>query len=371
MNDTIENNERCLKCIIPKSAHNIRFDEKGCCELCNKSTAFDSNIKQTELNTEEITTYINKIKQNGRGRLYDCLVGVSGGRDSSYLLYLLVKKYKLRCLAAYHKTPFTPDIIDKNLRSLVKRLGVPLIEMNISKEKHRKFTKKIVEIWLKKPNSIVANIACAPCKLHNYEVYKIAFKHKIKSIVFGSNHYEEFQLGAAQSKKMITKKYRQIKLWQKLYQLLMIAKRGFFILLKQPELLQYFPTIFKASVLYINNRTPYLRLLYPNLSMLDYYFVAGYNEREVLNFLTEINWKLPENCNSTWRADCSFSELKNLMFKKTSGISYVDAYFSNMIRGGLLSREEALKRIKTEGKISQARIKEVCEILGISSKLFK
>ena len=152
------------------------------------------------------------------GHPYNCLVGLSGGRDSSYLLYLLVKKHNLRCMAAYHRTPFTPDIINANVRKLTKKLNVPLIEMDISKEKHKAFAKKMMLYWIKEPDNIIANLACAPCKQHNYEVYKIAKKNNIKYIIFGGNKLENFQLGAAQTKDNKAQEIKEVNNWQKLKQ---------------------------------------------------------------------------------------------------------------------------------------------------------
>ncbi len=353
-------NKRCSKCVIPRSAHGIEFDEKGCCELCNNISK-----KSTENRVENLKLRIDEIKKIGMGRPYDCLVGLSGGRDSSYLLYLLVKKHNLRCMAAYHRTPFTPDIIDANVRKLTKKLNVPLIEMDISKEKHKTFAKKMMLYWIKEPDNIIANLACAPCKQHNHEVYKIAKKNNIKYIIFGGNKLENFQLGAAQTKDNKVQEIKEVNTWQKLKQILLVTRRGIKILLKRPVLILDFSLLFKASILYLNNRTLYLRLLYLNIKMLDYYYIAGYDEKEVIKFLSDIGWEMPNNCNSTWRADCAFNELKNYMFMKKAGMTYIDAYLSNMIRAGILTREEALKRVKIEGKISKERIKEVCDILKI------
>lgn len=355
------NNERCSKCVIPRSAHGIKFDEKGCCELCNNSLS----AKSTENNAENIKRHIDVIKQIGRGRSYDCLVGLSGGRDSSYLLYLLVKKHNLRCLAAYHRTPFTPDIIDENVRRLTKKLNVPLVEIDISKEKHVLFAKKMMYLWIKKPDNIIANLACAPCKQHNHEVYKIAQKNNISYIVFGGNKFEHFQIGAAQSKRLKIQESKEINSWQKFEQMLVVAKRGISILFKHPELLLDFSKLFKSSILHLNNRTLYLRIRYSNIKMMDYYYIAGYDEKAVIEFLSDVGWETPDNCNSTWRADCSFNELKNYMFKNGAGMTYTDAYLSNMIRAGALTRKEALIRAKIEGKISHERIKEVSDILEI------
>ena len=359
--------QRCRRCIIPKSAKEFKFSNDSCCELC-----LNQDLKKAPdgSNEKNIKLKIEDIKKTGKNRDYDCLVGLSGGRDSAYLLFTLVKKYNLRCMAAYHRTPFTPDVIDENVRKLTAALNVPLIQMDISNTKHRLFAKKIVNLWLESPKKVIASLACAPCKKHNHEVYKIAKKHKIGYIVFGGNKFENFQVGAAQDKKSKVDDYKEISQFQKIKQIIIVAKRGALIILQHPKLLLSFPLLFRSSILYLNNRTPYLRMRYSNIKMLDFYFIAGYDEKSVNEFLSEYNLKIPSNCNSSWRADCSFTELKNIMFSKTVGMTYNEAYLSNMVREGVITRAEALDRISTEGEISHERLKETCDILELSSEYF-
>lgn len=363
----MKSEQRCVKCIVPKATYGIKFNDEGCCELCLNYNGKENAQNNNEKNLEQ---KIKDIKWIGKSRSYDCLVGLSGGRDSAYLLYLLVKKHNLRCMAAYHRTPFTPNIIDYNVKKLTKVLNVPLIQMEISNTKHKLFARDMIKLWLNEPDDTIANLACAPCKEHNHEVYKIAREYNIGYIVFGGNKYETFQIGAAQDKNSKIYDFKEITSFQKIKQLIIVAKRGFSILLKRPKLLLSFNILFKNSILYLNNRTPYLRMRYSDIKMLDYYYLAGYDEKAVNRFMSKFHLEIPQNCNSSWRADCAFSEIKNIMFRKRVGMTYNDAYLSNMIRAGALTRDEALKRINVEGKISQERLKEVCEILGIPVEHF-
>ena len=187
----MNNEERCIKCVIPRLAYSVEFDEKGCCEICNNN---DASIASNMESEENIKNYINEIKLRGKGHAYDCLIGVSGGRDSAYLLYILVKKHNLRCLAAYYKTPFTPNIIDNNIKMLTKKLNVPLVEMNISRINHKNIARKMLLSWIEKPNNIIANLACAACKQVNHEVYKIAQKMILAILFMGVISLKLFRL---------------------------------------------------------------------------------------------------------------------------------------------------------------------------------
>ncbi len=364
----MNNKNRCIKCIIPKSIQGITFDKDGVCEICNNNIGEISNLEQNQ----NLEKYIQEIKEIGKNRSYDCLIGLSGGRDSSYLLNLLVNKHKLRCVAAYYKTPFTPSIVDENVKMLVKKLNVPLIEMDISRKKHKNLAQRMMLLWIKKPNNVIANLACASCKQVNNEIYKIAEKENIGYIIYGGNKLETFQFGVAQSKNSKIKELKEVSSIERIKQSFRVAGHGFLTLIKEPKLILDFPTLFKSSILYLNPHTPYLRMRYSHIKIMEYYYIAGYNEKAVIKFLSDIGWKIPENCNSTWRADCSFNEIKNYIFKREKGVTYTDAYLSNMIRVGKLTRDKALKRAKVEGAISFDRIKEVCNILEIpTNKFFK
>jgi tRNA(Ile)-lysidine synthase TilS/MesJ len=164
--------ERCNLCVLPKS-HFLGFDD-GTCSLCNAARRTSTVSRDTGGLRERLEEYIQRIKEQGRGQSFDCVVGTSGGRDSSYLLYLLTHKHHLRCLAGYYRTPFTSSVTDANVRRLTSKLNVPLVEIGISKELHRRIAREFTILWTEKPHPVIANMACAPCKLVNREIFEIA-----------------------------------------------------------------------------------------------------------------------------------------------------------------------------------------------------
>jgi len=353
--------KRCVSCVIPISGHSIPFNGDTC-SLC--STHQDKITPQVTSN--ELDYRIEQIKEAGKGQTFDCVVGISGGRDSTYLLHQLVRKHGLRCLAAYHRTPFTPDIIDANVKRLTSKLGVPLVEMDISKEYHRKIAKQAVLLWLKKPLPVIANMACAPCKQHNLEILKVAKQHHVRYLVMGSNRFEDFQLTSGHIDSPTADPFSNR---TKIKQFLMLLRKGAHALGQTPDLWKFLPIGIK-SVLCLSPDAPYLRFFYRSTRTFNYFYYATWSEAEGDKALSELEWELPANCNSSWRADCVFAEVKNVMFQKMTGITYADAFFSNLVRENILSRDEALGRVEIEGKFSPGRLTEACNIMGISSDLF-
>jgi hypothetical protein len=321
-----------------------------------------------------IEKHISSMRDMGCSKDFDCLVGVSGGRDSSYLLYLLTTRHNLRCVAAYYRTPFTPREIDQNVRRLTRDLKVPLVEMNISQDYHRSIASQVVLTWLKTPDPVIANLACAPCKLVNREVFRIAKEHGVRSVVFGGNKLETFQLGAGQFRDYTASKVEdsqpQHSFGRQSRKTMLLLRRGIGTLMAHPTLLRHLTLGFQASVLYINPHTPYLRLCYPQTHRIDYFHHTEWNEDEANAVLDQIGWELPKNSLSRWRSDCIFGEMKNYMFSRMTGVTYMDAYLSNMVRAGIIDRNVALRRLQTEGKFCEARFIEVCEALQLSPDLF-
>jgi len=360
--------KRCNKCILPNTCDLIPFDEEGTCYLCNKGEQIKSAADKIQKSRKEsIEQFIEKVRERGKGRPYDCIIGLSGGRDSTYLLYLLTKRHNLRCLAAYYRTPFTPDVIDANVRRIVKKLNVPLEEIKISTDYHAKIAREMTLLWKKKHSKLIANLACGPCKFVNREIFRIAQKNKVKTIIYGTNIYEAVQIAAGISKSRVDVPgaVKKAGLLSKLNRTLSLTFSGLRLLGSSKDVWKYLPLGIKSSVMYISPHTLFLSLRYPHIRPINYFYYYDWKESECIDTLKELGWELPEGYNSTWKADCSFAELKNIMFQKTIGITYLDAFLSNMIRAGILTREQALKRIEEEGKISQTKISQACNSLNL------
>ena len=88
----------CTNCVMDTSDSKIVFDEKGMCDHCHN---FYENIQPNwnpQGDSDALNKLIAKIKATGKGKRYDCLIGLSGGVDSSYVAYSAVKKWGLRPL---------------------------------------------------------------------------------------------------------------------------------------------------------------------------------------------------------------------------------------------------------------------------------
>lgn len=362
---------RCDTCILPNTCDLIPFEGKTCV-LCKTAGNQPRPIQDQAEIDRLLHDRIEQIRKRGEGHPYDCVVGVSGGRDSTYLLYLLTQKHKLRCLGVYYRTPFTSDIVDKNIRRIVKELGADLEEIQLSQDYHRRIAREMILLWKKKKHRLIVNLACAPCKLLNREIYKITKKHDVPTIAYGTNIYEAVQIAAGVSKKqvLVGDSSKLFTVTTKIKNMFSLIWNGLKLLLTTPSLWKYLILGIKSSVMYISPHTLYLALRYPGIKMVDYFYGVKWNEKECDETLEQLGWQRPPGANSSWKADCCFAEIKNVLFEKTIGITYADAFFSNMVRAGVMTRDEALNRVQTEGKISPVRLQETRDILDLGEDLF-
>jgi N-acetyl sugar amidotransferase len=128
LKDEIYAYQQCKRCVMDnKNDTNISFNEEGYCNYC--SEFFDNNsnneIKNTELKLKKLSAIIEKIKKEGVGKKYDCIVGVSGGIDSAYLVYKAVE-FGLRPLAVHYDNGWNSEIATQNIELLLKKLNVDL-----------------------------------------------------------------------------------------------------------------------------------------------------------------------------------------------------------------------------------------------------
>ena len=120
--------QRCTRCIMDNASDNsITFNEKGECNYCTEAL---SKIGPTiyfpnEIGKMKIEEMVAKIKKEGKGKKYDCLMGISGGLDSSYLAYLGYK-WGLRILAVHIDDGYDTDISKENIKRLCKAANIEL-----------------------------------------------------------------------------------------------------------------------------------------------------------------------------------------------------------------------------------------------------
>ncbi|MDD3875225.1 MAG: N-acetyl sugar amidotransferase [Bacteroidales bacterium] len=118
--------QTCTRCVQDNSVPGIEFDTKGVCNFCHQHDFLEKEFPNDEKGEAILQKIFHKIKLIGKKNKYDCVIGVSGGRDSTYLIYLAVKKWGLRPLAVHFNDGFDNPVAGENMVKSCKKLGIDL-----------------------------------------------------------------------------------------------------------------------------------------------------------------------------------------------------------------------------------------------------
>lgn len=175
----------CTNCVMDYSDSKISFDENGICDHCN---TFYTKIKPfwhtDSRGRKKLEDLVEKIKKEGKDKDFDCLMGMSGGIDSSYLLHVMTKDFGLRPLVFHVDAGWNSQIAVNNIERLVDGLGLDLYTEVINWEEMK-------ELQLAFFESGVPHIDVPQDHAFFATMYKFASKHNIKYILTGGNYSTE------------------------------------------------------------------------------------------------------------------------------------------------------------------------------------
>jgi N-acetyl sugar amidotransferase len=175
----------CVTCIMDTSDPHIRFDDLGRCDYCsNFASAIRPHWHTDERGRAELMKIADAIRAAGRGKDFDCIIGLSGGLDSSYTAYIAKAKLGLRPLLFHVDTGWNIDQAVGNIEKLVDGLGLELFTEVISWEEMKDLQmaflrSQIADQDIPQDMSIFASL------------YKFARKNGIKHVLTGGNYSTE------------------------------------------------------------------------------------------------------------------------------------------------------------------------------------
>ena len=171
----------CSNCAMDTSDSRIIFDENGVCDHC---LDFYSNVKPNwhtdNTGRLELESIINRIKRDDKNRDFDCLLGLSGGVDSSYMLHIAVKEFGLRPLVFHVDGGWNSELAVNNIQVMIDKLDLDLYTEVINWEEMRDFQLTFFKSGV--PHIDIAQDHAFVATLYNY-----ADKHNIKYILNGGN----------------------------------------------------------------------------------------------------------------------------------------------------------------------------------------
>lgn len=313
----------CPRCIMDDTVKGITFDENGECTFCGIHDELDEKYPENEQTRLKLQEIVSKIKNDGRKKKYDCIVGVSGGRDSTYTLYSAVK-LGLRPLAVHFDNGWNSDIAVQNIKNVCKNLNVDLYtyvaEWEEFKDLQRSFLFASVSDAEVPTDWVIFSV-----------LFKVAYNEGVKYIIHGHSFRTE-------GTTPLTWTYmdgRYVKDIQKRFGTLKIRS---FPIMKLKEYLFY--AFFK--------KISQVRLLY----------YLPYDEHAILDMLkNEVGWKDYGGKHNESKYTGFF---QSYILTRKFNIDKRKLHYSALIRSGQMTRSEALEKVQQDPYTGGEEVLDYC-----------
>lgn len=176
----LPNLRRCTLTLYDETTPGITFDEEGVCNFARESQwRLENEVFRGDVGKARLEDWVRRIKAAGQGRDYDCIVGVSGGVDSSVVAARVVE-LGLRPLAIHLDNGWNTDTAVGNIERLVKALDIDLVTHVVDWEEIRDLQRAYIR-------ASVLDLECVSDHAINAITYRTAAKHRIRFVVHGGN----------------------------------------------------------------------------------------------------------------------------------------------------------------------------------------
>jgi hypothetical protein len=309
----------CRNCVLPETFPGIEFDEEGVCNFCLNLKG-KTNLKESkEKRREKFDDLLEKYR--GRGS-YDCLMAYSGGKDSTYTLTLLRKKYDLKILALTFDNGFIPQETFQNIRNVAENLGIDHLLFKPRFDLLKKIFLASMESNLYSEKTLErASSICTSCMgLVKFFSLRTSLEKNIPFIAYGwSPGQAPLSSSIFKNNKSMVKSMQKA-IFDPLHRIVGEEIKPYFLSQAHFEKEWEFPY---------------------NVSPLAF---LEYDEEKIFKNMQDLGWKRPRETdpNST---NCLLNGFANLVHKEKFGFHPYALELANLVREGYLDRQEALHRI--------------------------
>jgi N-acetyl sugar amidotransferase len=330
----------CTRCIIDTTVPGARFDAKGVCNFCHLQDKMERDFPTGAKGEAILARIVEKIKKANRGKPYDCVAGISGGRDSMFTLHYLKVKLGLNPIAVHFNDGFGNPTAGENMIKVCKKLGVEL--------------RTITSDWRESKSLKIAFLKASTSDLEEgtdigiaTALYGVAAKENIKHIVIGQSFRTE---GIAP----LSWNYldgRYLKSVHKLYGTVPLRPwkpddPGFNLDIR--EMIYY--------------------TLIRRIKTVPVLYYVDYVRKDVDEFLQrELDWVNP----GAHYFDDLYQALMTNVHRTKFGINRRIYNYSALVRSGQMTREEALEKSQAAYVLEDPKVIKLCiKRLGLTQEEF-
>lgn len=171
----------CTRCVLDTTVPDITFDANGVCHFCREYDVRAARDVHTGPEAQRLLDGIlAEVRKEGQGKDYDCVIGVSGGVDSTYVAYIVKKQLGLRPLAVHVDNGWNSELAVKNIEEVLRRLEIDLSTNVLDWEEFRDLQRSFLEAG-------IANAEIPSDHAIQATLFRSAREHKIRYIFTGSN----------------------------------------------------------------------------------------------------------------------------------------------------------------------------------------
>ncbi len=314
---------------MPASVPGVTFDRNGICNFCHDFQEITYRGKAA------LDKIIDSIKN--KGGTYDCIVPMSGGRDSTYALYVARKTYNLRTLAVNYDNEFRHDQALYNMQAACQKLDTHFITIRSSKNISRNLARATLREEMSLGNVKLPNV----CKACSYGIksipYRLAEQYNIPLIIYAGSQEEKCEAMINQVMRAVPIPFKR-RIFGKLNRLTPFYWR---VRYYEIQLKREFPVMGNSVV------TRRIRPILQNTNITEIHLFdyIPWDRKAITETITnELGWKRTPGHMSSWRNDCALHQFINYDFIARFGCSRDCFGYCRMINAGKMSREEALRQ---------------------------
>jgi hypothetical protein len=341
---------RCTKCLLPESFPFIEYDVNGVCQFCRQ------HKKKPLLGMAALNQLADQARRTDGGA--DCLVPISGGRDSCYGLHYIKKELGLNPVAYTYDWGFVTDLARRNISRMCGELNIEHILVAADIKQKRENVRKNVSAWLNKPNLGIIPLFMAGDKQFFYYATKIKNQMGLGPILYSMNWLEKtgFKTGFAGVNDTADHE-----------------KTHGLTKLNQFKLIYYYGANFLSNAGYLNSSIFDTLFGYASFYMKskDYYQLfdfLNWDQNEIERSIIDgYNWETSPDTKSTWRIGDGTVPFYNYIYLTIAGFTENDTFRSNQIREGILDRATALHAIQEENNPRAESFKWYCDAIGLDA----
>ncbi len=342
--------KRCTKCLLPETYPFVDFDASGVCRYCRHWRRIQPKGRAA------LEAFVEPYRSKDGSP--DVIVAFSGGRDSSYGLHYFKRELKMNPVAFTYDWGMVTDLARRNQARICGKLGVEHIVRSADIQAKRRYIRKNIEAWLKKPEMGMVTLFTAGDKEFYSHARQLRKETGIQLVIFSTGNmiedtpYKTGLCGIREDDHGMT--------------LTGLSKRN------EMALLWYYARNYLANPGYLNESVwdtlyAYWCTFVVKDDFLYLFHYLPWREEEIVGTIQrEYEWESATDTTSTWRIGDGTAAFYNYVYQTVLGWSEDEVMLSNMIREEHLTREQALAKAIEYGKPRFPSIRDYAQLVGFN-----